>query len=160
MDTVFAFNLDGGLPAAGGLKQYEPGSLLQGTVVITPGDNINCRSVELWVEWHSEGRGDRDRGVIGQVRIHEGSVQAGIPITGGFSVTLPVMPWSYSGHFLHLVWEVRAKIDIAMKSDIEGMQRFIVYPMAAMPEGTIKASVEEADPFDYDPFSKNDEVFR
>jgi hypothetical protein len=50
------------------------------------------------------------------------------PIIHHFDVVLPSEPWSYAGTLMRIVWEIHAKVDIAMATDINQTLQFVLEP--------------------------------
>jgi hypothetical protein len=126
-ETMVQFTLQGG-EHAGGLMQFEPRTRLAGTVTITPGNNIRARKTYVQLQWHTEGRGDRDEGAVAALSLTEAPLQAGVPLVGRFAFDLPDGPWSFAGHYINIIWEVLLVVDIPMASDIRASQPFILAP--------------------------------
>lgn len=112
----------------GGMPNYEPGSMVQGTVYMTPQEDIKCN--HLWVRlwWHTEGRGTRAEKVIEQIDIAQGVLSAQTPISRSFSFNTPREPWSYAGHYISIVWEVKVTIDIPLATDVNQSLPFVLAP--------------------------------
>ena len=119
--------ISGGEPTSGMLR-FEPGGTMQANVQITPQDTINAKQAVARVTWHTEGRGDRDSGVAVEIPLAQGALAAGTPIYQTFNVVLPKEPWSYSGHYINIIWELKVTIDIPMAPDINAAQPFILAP--------------------------------
>jgi hypothetical protein len=120
--------LNGGDLLPGGLMRFDPGGAMSGTVQVSSPDNINCKSVVMRLAWHTEGRGDRDSGEVAQVPIHTGALSANQPVSQNFNLILPKQPWSFAGHYINIVWEIKVTIDIAFSPDINGSQVFVLAP--------------------------------
>ena len=121
--------LQGG-EAIGTVKRYAPGEVLRGEVLAVPDSNLKSRRLVARLQWRTEGRGDVDRKVIEEMVLMEGPMQAGMPYQYSFQFTLPNEPWSYAGHYISIVWEVEASIDIPFARDPKGSQSFILSPLA------------------------------
>ncbi len=133
--------LRGGRPEGGWLR-FEPGETIEGTAQIVPESDIRANHVWLRLQWHTEGRGDRDEGRVAALDVFQGVLRARTPVTYNFNFTLPREPWSYTGHYLTIIWEIVVQVDIPFSSDIRQGQRFILAPApsrtpaAAWPGGT------------------------
>ncbi|MBM4425098.1 MAG: hypothetical protein FJ030_17250 [Chloroflexi bacterium] len=114
--------------SVGGMMRFDPGGTLQGAVQVTPRDNINCKAVTVRLGWHTEGRGDRASGNAVEIPIAQGNLSANTPIYHQFSVILPREPWSYAGHYINIIWEVKVTIDIPLAPDINAAQLFVLAP--------------------------------
>ena len=113
----------------GQTRVFNPGDTLEGIVEINPTSDIKCRAVEIKAGWHTEGRGTRadaypyfnrrdDINMIGMMQ----------PFVEQFSMIVPSQPWSFSGHYVSIVWSVEVKIDIAMGRDITHSESFVLQP--------------------------------
>jgi hypothetical protein len=124
----FQITLRGGEFQGGGWQRFEPGSLIEGTVQIVTDSDVRANHVWLRVQWHTEGRGDRDQGKAGEMDLFQGVLTAQTPLTQSFHFTLPHEPWSYAGRYINIIWEVTAEIDIPMAPDLRGSMPFILAP--------------------------------
>lgn len=98
------------------------GEPISGKVLITSDEPLTCRSVTVTVGWHTEGRGDRDEHAVWESQVHEGEIPAGA-IEFPFRTELPGGPMSYAGHYVNVLWEVTARIDLAWKRDPTAQRR-------------------------------------
>lgn len=126
-DAVVQFTLEGGTHE-GGLMRFEPRSRLNGTVTVTPGKDIRAKRVYAQLQWHTEGRGDRDEGVAAAVAFNDAQLRANMPMVGRFTFDLPEAPWSFAGHYINIVWEILLVVDIPLATDIRASQPFIMAP--------------------------------
>lgn len=111
-----------------GVLRFDPNSLLSGRVTIIPDKDIDARSVDVWVEWHTEGRGDTDKGNLPPTTIYQGRMSAGVPFSQEFAVQLPPHPWSYMGHYVTIIWALMIKINIPLGNDITAAYAFVMRP--------------------------------
>ena len=130
MSADIVIQIDNGEDIGSGLRRFNPAGNIKGRIDIMPQKNINARSVELYVEWHTEGRGDKDNGVTPPILLHNGQLNSGMPIYFPFDMLLPLEPWSYSGHYINIIWNVVVKINIPRSKDLIGTMPFILYPSA------------------------------
>ena len=126
-NAAFQISFRGGEPTSGTVR-FDPGSRLEGLVQIMPMENIRAKRVLVRVGWHTEGRGDQDRATVGELQIAQGNLTANTPISQSFSLDLPREPWSFSGFYINIVWDVRVTVDIPLGTDLEAVQPFIVAP--------------------------------
>ncbi|MBI3910386.1 MAG: ribosomal protein L7/L12 [Armatimonadetes bacterium] len=124
----------------GGLVRYEPGADLWGTVQVTPDSNIRCHHLWVRLQWHTEGRGDRDQGKVAVRDIFQGELYAGMPGVYPFRFVLPREPWSYAGHYVNIVWEIAVDVDVPWSVNPRYSQPFAMAPHmeAAMATGEQK----------------------
>jgi hypothetical protein len=53
-------------------NSFEPGSMIEGRLSITPKSDLRCDSIKIRLGWHTEGRGDRDGRIVTEQEIHKG----------------------------------------------------------------------------------------
>ena len=111
-----------------GMPHYEPGSAITGDVVLTTNGAINCRGVYLRLQWHTEGRGDRDEQKIQEVVLNNGALSSNATLRQNFRFDLPREPWSFAGHYINIIWEIDVVIDLPMAADIHKTQPFVLAP--------------------------------
>ena len=127
MATTFDVRLTGG-EIEGELRRYAPRDEVAGTVVIIADREILCEHLWVRLHWHTEGRGNRDEGTIGEVDIFQGTLSPGLPISQDFRFELPPSPWSYAGRYISIVWAIQVTVDIPMARDQIHYEPFIVAP--------------------------------
>ncbi len=88
------------------------GETLRGTVRLGNISQDDVKAAEALVMWFTEGKGDTDAAIVATVPIDPRG--AGTPI----SATLPLLPLSYQGGLLKLLWTVRVRIDMRRGKDI------------------------------------------
>jgi hypothetical protein len=111
--------------------RLDPGTFVEGTVTITPQGELNCRGVSLRLEWHTEGRGDRDRGVVAQQQLVQNPLPTGQPAVFPFRMELPAQPWSYHGFYINILWELIAEIDLPLAINPKSSSLILLRPRAA-----------------------------
>ena len=120
-------NLRGGT-SSGQWMTFLPRQNIEGSVQLVADKDLNCRHFWVRLEWHTEGRGDRDRAVVSEVDVFQGKLGAGIPTYHDFRFVLPDAPWSFAGHYVNIVWAITTSVDIPRASDPNTQQRFILAP--------------------------------
>jgi len=126
-NATFQISLRGGQPM-GGLMRFDPGSRLEGLAQIMPAENIRSRRVLVRVGWHTEGRGDSNAATVGEMQLAQGGLTAGTPLSQPFAIVLPREPWSFAGHYINIIWDVRVIVDIPLGGDLQATQPFILAP--------------------------------
>ena len=116
--------------STGQIPVFHPGASIGGTIQVTPQENLNCRHLFARLRWYTEGRGDMDMQVLAEQDLHQGELRAGVPFYSRFQFRLPMQPWSYTGHYVNIIWEVEAVIDLALARDPRAGLRFILAPEA------------------------------
>jgi len=99
------------------------GDTVGGHAIVSTLEALSCRAVTLSVGWHTEGRGDRDEAFVFEQRVHEGELSSGehrFP----FAAKLSDGPMSYAGHYMNIIWQVKAQIDLAWKRDPMAEKKF------------------------------------
>jgi hypothetical protein len=110
----------------GGIRKFEPGGVIQGSIQITPDSDLNCRHIIIRAQWHTEGRGDKDEGIGVEQDLFQGELRAGTPTHYSYHLKLPQEPWSYAGRYVNIIWEVEASIDLAWARDPNIAERIIM----------------------------------
>jgi hypothetical protein len=110
---------------------FEPGASIEGTVTITPQVDLNCTGIKLRLGWHTEGRGDRDYRNVEEKVVFQGVLPGGQPAVFPFQFTLPDQPWSYSGHYINILWELVADIDLPLAINPKSKYPILVRPREA-----------------------------
>jgi hypothetical protein len=114
--------------AAGASGHYEPHQVLQSSVVVRVDRSLNCRHVFARLVWHTEGRGDRDRGEVAEVDLYQGEIRPNAPLRQDFHFRLPESPWSYAGHYISIIWDVEVSLDVPLSRDPRANKRIILAP--------------------------------
>jgi hypothetical protein len=124
-DVDIELTLQGGEVGDGG-RRYEPGSTVQGWARLTPEGTVDCRRVVVRLEWHTEGRGDSDKKCADEVELASGPLSG--PLVQSFTLPVPQQPWSYAGHYIHIIWRVLVVVDIPFSRDIRTEAPIAVAP--------------------------------
>jgi hypothetical protein len=127
-DVDIELALQGGEVENGG-RRYEPSSPVHGSARLTPHGTVECRRVVARLEWHTEGSGDRDRECVDEVELVKVSLSE--PLVRRFTLTVPQQPWSYAGHYINIIWQVRVIVDIPFAPDISSEEPIVVAPRRA-----------------------------
>lgn len=101
------------------------GGRLTGRVRVASDDMVHCRGLSVRVGWHTEGRGDTDYERCLDRVVFEGEIMPGeqeFP----FECTLPEGPMSYVGHYITIIWDVTAQLDLAWKRDPTASRTFFL----------------------------------
>ncbi len=128
MSVSINLQIEGGESIGPGLLRFDPGSTLRCNAQLLPQQDIKARNTTLWVQWHTEGRGDKDTGKGNPIVIAEGNLQNGVPIYQTYDLVLPNQPWSYSGHYIKIIWSVQVKVDIPRAKDYTAGVQFVMLP--------------------------------
>ncbi|MDQ7026381.1 MAG: hypothetical protein Q9P44_12605 [Anaerolineae bacterium] len=123
-ESVISIRLKG----LGQTHVFNPNDTISGVVEIQPNSIVKCRAVVITVGWHTEGRGDRNSMTIYEDKLPITEIYPDSPVIHHFDVTLPPEPWSYAGTLIRVVWEIHAKVDIAMAKDINEALPFVLEP--------------------------------
>lgn len=120
-------HLEGGRFEAGAMH-FLPGAPISGTVEVRPHGNLSCKHLYVRLQWHTEGRGTRDEGRVGELDVFQGTLSAGLTTSYPFRFVLPREPWSCSGHYVSIVWEVFVEIDVPWATNARHSQPFVMAP--------------------------------
>jgi hypothetical protein len=107
---------------------FDPGAPVEGRLTISPSADLNCSGITLRLEWHTEGRGDREGNVSGETILFQGVLPGGQPSVFPFHMKAPDQPWSYSGHHIHIVWELAADIDMPLAINPKSRHPVVIRP--------------------------------
>jgi hypothetical protein len=124
----FQITLTGGEPTLGG-PRYAPGERLTGQISLFPEEDVRCRRVFVLLQWRTEGRGTPFSQTVSEITLREGDLIALNPLSFPFSFDLPEQPWSYEGHYIKIVWEVIANVDIPWGRDWVQTVPIVVEPV-------------------------------
>jgi hypothetical protein len=111
-----------------GYHHFRPGDEVRATVLLRPDRDMDARHVYVRLQWHTEGRGDRDEGVIDQRDVFGGQLRTMLPESFDVSFTLPESPWSYTGHYVSIIWTITVEIDLAWARNPKHQQPFVMRP--------------------------------
>jgi hypothetical protein len=125
----FKWNVPG-MELVGQAPRFDPGATLEGSVTITPPADLCCTGVKVRLEWHTEGRGDRDQQKVDEMVVFQGVLNAEQPAVFAFRLSLPDQPWSYAGHYINILWELVADIDLPMAINPKSRLPIVVRPNA------------------------------
>ena len=111
-----------------GLRRYLTGQELTCIVCVTPDDDVRCNHLLVRLQWHTEGRGDRDETIVSTADLYQGTLGGGVPGDYSFRFPLPREPWSYAGHYINIVWAIDVDIDVPWSRNPRHQQHFILAP--------------------------------
>ena len=74
---------------------------------------------------HKQVMMNKDQEAFGEETVFEGELQPDQP-SFPFSFPLPAGPVSYAGHYINIVWQVSASLDLAWKRDPHTEQTFFL----------------------------------
>lgn len=114
-----------------------PGGRLSGVVLIQAQQEVKCRKGTLTLGWHTEGRGTRYEQTVATRELFQGSVAAARPLSFPFEFDLPHEPWSYSGHYISIVWHLTLTLDMPLAKDISQRVQFVLRPLAKSGAGSV-----------------------
>lgn len=126
---------------ATGYPQFQPGDMLSGTLTVLADGDLKCNHLYMHLEWHTEGRGSRFEQKVASVDLYQGTIVGGQMMSYAFSFTLPLEPWSYTGHYVSVVWQVRAQMDMSWAKDPTSVLPFVLRPLprsASTPTNAIR----------------------
>ena len=129
-DSVLNIELQPGpWPGEAYRKAWPIGGLIRGKVHVEPKEPIRANAVRVELGWHTEGRGDEDSDTPTSVTVYEGNLSAATRTTMNFELNVPETgPITYQGHYIHILWTVRAVVDIPWKRDLEQEETVEILP--------------------------------
>jgi hypothetical protein len=130
-------------------RRYQPGSAVHGWVRVTPDGTVNTNRVLVRLEWHTEGRGDRDGGSASEVVLAQGPLSAAL--VQPFTLNVPREPWGYAGHYINIIWTVVVVVDIPFARDARHEETIIIAPRREAP-GPPSAAAEQIAPYTPPPY--------
>lgn len=104
-----------------------PGSQLTGNVIIDGSGAAKINRAFLRLAWHTEGRGDRDQFTVTEYELCGKCELNQFPVRYPFQFTLPRDPWSYTGHYVTIVWELYGELDIPWATNVRVHQAFVMH---------------------------------
>lgn len=109
---------------------YHPGERVGGSLSLVPEKSAKTRGVQLWIGCLIHGSGSSESiELFPEQFIHEGHLEAGLPIQGDFEVFLPEnAPLSYQGRRIKFDWVVTVRVDIPIWPDKRYNLPFTVAP--------------------------------
>ncbi|MGF1503929.1 MAG: hypothetical protein GYB64_04045 [Chloroflexi bacterium] len=111
-----------------GLQAFLPNEEVRGEAEIIPENDITVDAIRARLVWYTQGRGDRDMGVVDTVTGPSGFLTGGVPVRMDFTLRLPSAPWSYAGQLITLVWAVQIVVDRDRGLDYDDDQPIIMTP--------------------------------
>jgi hypothetical protein len=86
-------------------QSFFPGQVLSGTVYWD--NQVSAKDVTLRLLWYTEGRGTEDIGIVETMDFPA----AQLTNRYSFEFSLPIGPYSFSGHLISLVWALELQVD-------------------------------------------------
>jgi len=129
-DVSFEWNLQNPRITAAS-NSFEPGAMIEGRLSIIPKRDLACNSIKIRLEWHTEGRGDRDGRIVTEQEVHKGALTGDQEIAFNFQMRAPEEPWTYSGHYINILWELAAEIDLPMAINPKSVCAISIRPAEA-----------------------------
>ena len=106
-------------------RTYKFGEPMAGVVKIAAHDDFVCRKLTLIREWKTEGRGNRaGGGEEGMIFAEDTQFHSGETQEFPFRFVGLSGPASYDGHYLKVVWHLRAQVDIPLAVDVKHEEKF------------------------------------
>lgn len=93
-----------------------------------PLEEMTCRSVYIVLQWRTRGRGTPHAQTVHRLDVHQGELKANWPLTFDFEFVLPQEPWSYTGHYINIHWEIMVGIDLSWQTDPTQTVQLVVSP--------------------------------
>ena len=101
------------------------GGRFSGRVIMSSDEAVTCRKLFVRVGWITEGRGDTNTEHCFETTLFEGQVPLN-ETSYEFSCVLPLGPMSYSGHYINIMWQVHAQLDLSWRVDPKATKQFFL----------------------------------
>lgn len=109
---------------------FAGGQTVQGTLHVTPAEDITCKLLTITHHWETHGRGNIDTGGGTPVELHPEKLLAGQHYQFDFAVKLAPWPPTYHGHYLNVDHELRAQVHIPWGFDVTEAFPFTLHTSA------------------------------
>ncbi|NDJ54778.1 MAG: hypothetical protein GYB68_17045 [Chloroflexi bacterium] len=110
-------------------SKFKPGDTVSASVSLYANEDVNAKDTTVELIWYTEGKGDRDEGIIESMVIHSGDWSSGQSLSETVGFTLPEGPWSYRGHFITILWAIRVTVATRnIFSNIFDLKTFVMSP--------------------------------
>lgn len=111
-----------------------PGQALRGGLRLNVPEPLSVQRLEASAVWYTEGRGDKDEGVVWHQTLAENEEldsQRAFPL----EIPMPEGPWTYDGKLIKIRWVVRVRVKPQGESEIAGEKPFSLLPPGRAAEG-------------------------
>jgi hypothetical protein len=120
----------------GDRRAYRPGEVLSGSFRLESVAGREVAGVEVSVLWHTEGKGEEDRGVHHLEALNAEACRSEPEAPWRFAVRLPRSPLSYDGLLVKVRWCVRVRAVVAGWADRVAEVPFRLGDVAPPPEAS------------------------
>jgi hypothetical protein len=103
------------------IPKYAPGQQMMGVVNIEVPKVMSVRGVDIELQWETQGKGDRDGETVDRDRVQVSEITPGNPLQHPFAFNAPMLPWTYEGELIRIVWSLRVQIDVDAALDLFNM---------------------------------------
>ncbi|MCD4782694.1 MAG: hypothetical protein K8T10_02570 [Candidatus Eremiobacteraeota bacterium] len=111
------------------LEGVQPGGMLEGEIILTPFEEVNCRGVWLEIGYREGGNGTPYEDRLLETMICKGRLHANESFSHHLLYQLPDnVPISYTGDYVKIEWYIRIRIDIPFWFDTREEFPFRVIP--------------------------------
>lgn len=100
------------------VPRYAPGQTLLGVVHVDVARPMNVRGVDIELKWETQGKGDRDTATVDRDRVAVSTITPENPLQHPFAFDAPLLPWTYAGELIQVVWALSVKIDVDAALDV------------------------------------------
>ncbi len=128
---------------------FYPGQPVSGKVLVDVHKNCTCNGLTVRLSWFTHGQSNKAEGegpTPTKTLIAQGKWQAGQKLEFPFTLTAPIGPVSYHGHYINVDWQVEARADIPLALDPKtavpialvaapGQKQFYLGPTFRPPDG-------------------------
>ena len=103
------------------IPAYKPYSEVIGVLNIDVRDTMRVKSIDIELMWETEGKGDRNRGVVDRDTIFLEELSPEDPVKHPFQFNLPDTPWSYQCELIRIVWKLKITVDVDSGISVFGL---------------------------------------
>jgi hypothetical protein len=108
-------------------RLYQPGEEVTGIYQLVSQDDLNGTKVTFRAGWHTDGKGDRDEGVVHEESWEAGRTGPGVDGPREFRFKLPAEgPVTYYGHNIKIHWTVKVEATIPFRGKVSVIAPFRV----------------------------------
>ncbi|MFZ4814306.1 MAG: hypothetical protein ACOYL5_07215 [Phototrophicaceae bacterium] len=94
------------------MPTYAPNEAVSGRVSITSDGEVKCKDVEIRLRWYTAGRGNVNSMNEAVDILPVTFISPDSTVSETFRMSLPAMPFSYSGTLIQIIWEVQVEVNI------------------------------------------------
>jgi hypothetical protein len=109
-------------------KTFRGGELIQGEVIVSARETVDCPSLQVYTYWQTVGRGNKAEGTDEGSSLFQGGWVAGNTYRYRFELRAPNWPPTVTGTQLSIEHSVRAEAELAWQLNPKGDATFVLQP--------------------------------